>query len=354
MPAEFAPTKMAPSKPISSRPGVLEELSGNVETEHPTGEASEATSQPDGARRMKIGAAANVRQFLGHWALVLADACKQWMADRAMTLGSSLAYYTLFSLAPLLLFAISLSGLVFGGDQARTGIIQELNDTLGADVALAIDAILHGAKEGRATTVTLFGLGMLLFGASGAFVELQSALNLIWKVKEPPSGGIAEFFRARMLSIGAVVGMGFLLLVSLVLSSGLSIAGRFAGDAVSWQVVNVIVSLGLITLVFALVYRLLPDAFITWDEVWGGALVAALLFTLGKQIFSLYLSQAGVTSMYGSAGSVIVVLLWVYYSALILLFGAEVAHAHAALRKRDRPAVDKARDANLPLSSQFD
>lgn len=272
--------------------------------------------------------------FFTHWRDVFQEAAQQWVANRAMTLGSSLAYYVLFSLAPLLLFAIALAGVVFGGEQARASVVGELHDTLGSDVASAIEAILENATTGGATTVTLFGLGLLLFGASGAFVELQSALNQIWKVQGTATSGILAFLRARLLSISAVVGMGFLLLVSLVLSSVLAIVGRFVGGAFVWQVVNTLVSLGLITLVFALVYRLLPDAEVRWADVWGGALTAALLFTVGKQLFSLYLSRAGVASMYGSAASVVVVLLWVYYSALILLFGAEVAHTHAV---RSRP-----------------
>lgn len=279
-----------------------------------------------------------IGSFFSHWAGVFRDAGQQWVADRAMTLGSSLAYYTLFSLAPLLLFAIALAGAVFGGDHARAGVIGELHDTLGADVASAIEAILENANTGGATKATLFGVAMLLFGASGAFVELQSALNQIWKVKETPStSGIVGFLRGRLLSISAVVGMGFLLLVSLVLSSALSIVGRFAGGAFAWQVVNTVVSLGLISLVFASVYRLLPDAEVRWSDVRAGALTAALLFTVGKQLFSLYLSQAGVASMYGSAASVVVVLLWVYYSALILLFGAEVAHAQAVRSRGGSP-----------------
>jgi membrane protein len=274
-------------------------------------------------------AAGGAAAFFTHWRDVVVDAARQWAEDRAMTLGSSLAYYTLFSLAPLVLFAIALAGVVFGAEQARAGVLDELRDTLGADVAGAIEAVLRNADAAGASTVTVFGLAVLLFGASGAFVELQAALNQIWKAQPAQTSGVWGFVRARLLSISAVVGMGFLLLVSLVLSSALSIVGKLFGGALAWQAVNVVVSLGMITAVFALVYRLLPDAEIRWSDVWGGALAAALLFTLGKQLFSLYLAQAGVASMYGSAASVVVVLLWVYYSSLILLFGAEVAHAHA-------------------------
>lgn len=276
-----------------------------------------------------------VGAFFWHWRDVFVEAAKEWVNDRAMTLGSSLAYYTLFSLAPLILFAVALVGFIFGADQARSGVLDELRLTLGDDVAGAIDAMLRNADKAGASTVTVFGVVVLLFGASGAFVQLQAALNQIWRTEGAPSSGVWGFVRARLMSISAVVGMGFLLLVSLLLSSALSIIGRFVGGALAWQAVNVVVSLGMITLVFALVYRLLPDADVRWSDVWGGALVGALLFTLGKQMFSLYLAQAGVTTMYGSAASVVVLLLWVYYSSLILLFGAEVAHAHTV---RSRPA----------------
>jgi len=269
--------------------------------------------------------------FFAHWRGVFVGAAKQWIADHAPTLGSSLAYYTLFSLVPLLLFAITIVGMVFGSEGARAGVLGELRQTIGTDVAKAIEAILQKAEEEGGSTITLFGVGLLLFGASGGFVELQDALNLIWKVPNAAGPGIRGFLRARLSSLIAVVGMGFLLLASLVLSSVISIAGRLGGPTTVWQFINAGVSLGLITLVLALVYRLLPDCEVHWSDVWGGAFTAALLFTLGKQLFSLFLSHASAASLYGS--TVAVVLLWVYYSSMILLFGAEVAHEHAVRSK---------------------
>ncbi|MFO0842669.1 MAG: YihY/virulence factor BrkB family protein [Gemmataceae bacterium] len=227
-------------------------------------------------------AAGGAGAFFPHWRDVLVEAAKEWVNDRAMTLGSSLAYYTLFSMAPLILFAVALAGFIFGADEARAGVLDELRLTLGDDVAGAIDAVLQNADKAGATTVTVFGVVVLLFGASGAFVELQGALNQIWKAEGAPTSGVWSFVRTRLLSISAVVGMGFLLLVSLVLSSALSIVGRFAGAALAWQAVNVVVSLGMITLVFAMVYRLLPDAEVRWSDVWGGALVAAALVHPGQ------------------------------------------------------------------------
>jgi membrane protein len=276
------------------------------------------------------------RQFLSTWWSVLKDAAGNWTSDRAMTWGSSLAYYTLFSLAPLILIAIALIGLVFGPDRARTGVLVEIRQTVGAETARAIETIVTNVDQGGVTAASLFGLVSLLFGASGAFVELQDALNHIWKTDTRPSGGVWAFVKQRLLSITAVIGTGFLLLVSLVVSSVLSVLGSVAsgavpGGALLWQGVNFLVSLGLITCLFALIYRLLPDAPVAWRDVWGGALLAALLFSLGKHLFGLYLSELGVTSMYASAASVVVVLLWVYYSSLILLFGAEVTHSYAAL-----------------------
>jgi membrane protein len=276
--------------------------------------------------------------WLTHWWQVLKDAGVNWVGDRAMTLGSSLAYYTLFSLAPLLLISVILIARVLGSDRARSGVLAELHNTLGSEVAGAIETLLTNAAKGNGATFTILGLATLLFGASGAFVELQDALNRIWKTEGKKSSGVWDFLRTRMLSISAVLSTGFLLLVSLIISSALSIVGGlFAGDAVPggtvlWQGVNLAVSLGLITCLFALVFRLLPDAPVAWSDVWGGAFLSAALFTVGKYLFSVYLAKSGVTTMYGSAASVVVVLLWVYYSSLILLFGAEVAHSHATLR----------------------
>lgn len=299
--------------------------------------ASPQLQQPHGALRR-----------LSYWWEVLKDAGRNWVGDRAMTLGSSLAYYTLFSLAPLVLISVVFIGWVLGGQRARAGVLAELHDTLGNEVAGAIETLLDNASKGAGTTFTIFGVATLIFGASGAFVELQDALNRIWKTEGKKSSGVWEFVRTRLLSISAVLGTGFLLLVSLIISSALSIVGKFfTGDAVPggpllWRGVNLAISLGLIAFLFALVFRLLPDTHVDWEDVWGGAVFSAALFTLGKYLFSVYLAQSGVTSMYGSAASVVVVLLWVYYSSLILLFGAEVAHSHATLRRAAREGVGHA------------
>jgi membrane protein len=299
-----------------------------------------------------LGASGTRFPALWRWWEVFKDAAGNWSSDQAMTLGASLAYYTLFSLAPLVLISVVLIGVVLGNsERARAGVLAELHDTLGADVADAIETLLNNANTSGSVSFTAFGVLMLLFGASGAFVQLQDALNRIWKAEGRQSSGVWEWVRARLLSLSAVLGTGFLLLVSLVVSSTLAIAGRFFSGTIPfgaafWWVVNFGVSLALITCLFALVFRLLPDAEVAWSDVWVGAFVSAALFTLGKYLFSVYLARSGVTSMYGSAASVVVVLLWVYYSSLILLFGAEVAHSQAALRPahgEERPGPAESR-----------
>jgi len=262
-------------------------------------------------------------------------ALQAWWDDDAPRLGASLAYYTLFAIAPILLVAIAIAGMVFGPEAVRGEIAGQLDGLVGREGARAVQGLLEGASQRRASvTATIIGGVTFFVAATGAFLELQAALNTIWRVKPNPSVNWRAFVMDRVRSFGLVVAIGFLLLVSLAVSAGLAaLSGwldrRAPGVPVLWNVVNVFVSLGVATVLFALLYRFLPDVKLQWRDVGVGAFVTAVLFTIGKQLIGLYLGQSTTASSYGAAGSVIVLLLWVYYSSQILLFGAEFTRVYA-------------------------
>jgi membrane protein len=267
------------------------------------------------------------------------SAIAAWIDDFAPSMGAALAYYTLFSLAPLLLLVISIAGLVFGVDAARGQIQAQLSGLLGADGASAIEGLIKSASHpARSITASIVGTATLIVGATSIFAELQSDLDRIWRVPERhrPTGFIG-LIRTRLLSFGLIVSIGFLLLVSLVVSAGLTALGKvwgpmFAGWATTLQVVNQIVSFAFITVLFALMYRILPSVFVGWQDVWLGSAVTALLFTAGKYGIGWYLGTAGVASAFGAAGSVVALLVWVFYSAQIFLLGAEFTWIYAHCR----------------------
>jgi len=274
--------------------------------------------------------------LLSTWKRILKNAAISWSNDRCSTLGAALSYYTLFSLAPLLLIAIGIIGIVFGADSARTGVINQLRETAGPQTAEAIDSILRSAGKAGGTTVTVFGAALLFFGAIGVFVELQDALNQIWRTSRPRARGIWGWVRMRLLALAAVFATGLVLLVLLAVSwvvegvsSQVEKLSDLPGGAGLWRGVSLGVTFFVVVLLCALVFRFLPNTRVTWRDVWGGALLTGVLFALGKYLFSIYLGHVAVTSMYGAAGSVVLILVWVYYSAQILLFGAEVTHAYA-------------------------
>jgi membrane protein len=261
---------------------------------------------------------------------VIKTTTTEWIDDKVPMMGAALAYYTVFSIAPFLVIVISVAGLIFGEDAARKSIDDEISHTVGGEVAGAIDKLLANAATPQGYSVaTGIGVIVLLFGASGVFVQLQDSLNTIWKVVPKPGRGIMGVIRDRIPSFAVVFGTGFLLLVSLVLSAALSaLTKQLAGDSLPgglqfWQLVNDLVSLALITLLFALIYKVLPDAKIAWRHVWTGAAITAVLFTIGKTLIGFYLGQSSTTSPFGAAGSLVIILIWVYYSAQIILFGAE-------------------------------
>jgi membrane protein len=258
---------------------------------------------------------------------------KEWIDDKASRLGAALAYYTVFSLAPLMVIAIGIAGMVFRREAARDQIVDQIQELVGREGGEAIQAMIASAgKRGSGMIGTVAGLGMLLVGAIGLFGELQDALNTIWKVEPRPDQGIWGMVRRRLLSFSMVLGMGFLLTVSLIASSILTALMRFIG---SWQISvmghlgNEAVSLVVFTLLFAMIYRILPDVSIAWKDVWIGALLTSLFFEAGKFLIGFYLGHSAIASGYGAAGSFAVLLVWLYYSAQIFLFGAEFTKVYA-------------------------
>jgi membrane protein len=268
----------------------------------------------------------------------LTDLFKQagaaWLDDDAPTLGAALAFYTLFSLAPVLIVAVSVAGFAFGEKAAQGEIVRQFQGLMGTQGASAIEAILQSTnRPGLGVLATALGLVAILVGASGAFNELQDALNIIWKVNSTKSFWRVAL-RHRFFSLGLVVATGFLLLTSLVITACLSAAERFVGTLLPISIIvlesmNFIFSFVVITFLFALIFKLIPDTAIPWRDVWMGAAVTSILFTVGKVVIGFYLGHSALTSAYGAAASLVVFLVWIYYSAQILLFGAEITHVYA-------------------------
>jgi len=241
---------------------------------------------------------------------LIKDTFSEWSEDKVPRLSAALAYYTAFALAPLLLIAIAVAGLVFGREAATNQIGQQLAALLGPTAAGAVNAMVKAANanQGGGIIASIIGVATLLFAASGVFGELQDSLNTIWEVQPKPNQGLMATIKQRFFSFAMVLGVGFLLLVSLVLSAALGavggiVAGQQADQSLVWKAINFVVSFGVTTLLFALIYKVLPDAKVQWRDVWVGALVTALLFTLGKAALGWYLGRPGTTSTYGAAGS---------------------------------------------------
>jgi membrane protein len=268
---------------------------------------------------------------------VLKETAIGWDEDNVARLAASLAYYTLLSVAPLIIIAVAIAGLAFGQDAAREHIGGELAGVVGSGAASALQSIAKNARTpGTGVFSIAVGVAVLLFGASGVFGELQSALNTVWDVAPKPGRGVWGLVKDRFFSFTLVVGVAVLLLVSLIVSAALTWVGQafessLPGGAVLWQVLNFCISLAVITALFALMFKALPDVHIRWRDVWVGAGVTAALFTLGKFLLGLYLGGAGVSSAYGAAGSIVALVIWVYYSAQVLLIGAEFTEVYARL-----------------------
>jgi len=258
-----------------------------------------------------------------------------WLDDRAPRMAAALAFYTLFSIAPLLIIVVAVAGLFFGQEEVRLQIAGQIQTLVGSNGADAVMTMMQSmSKPSYNIIAALVGLVTLLIGATGVFGELQDSLNAIWKVTSPSGQGILALIKERFLSFVMVLVLGFLLLVSLVISTALAALGDLLTNTLldfrsMLQVLDFVFSFGVVTLLFAMIYKILPDASIKWGDVWIGAVTTALFFTIGKILIGWYLGRSSVASAYGAAGSLVIVLIWVYYSAQILFFGAELTYAYA-------------------------
>lgn len=260
---------------------------------------------------------------------------QNWMAHKDSRLGAALAYYSIFSMGPMIVIAVAIAGLVFGQDAVRGEVARTLQGAMGTEGARAVEAMLDGVSRPRdSLLLTLVGVGTLVFAAIGVVVQLKDAFNTVWEVEEPGKSGFWSFVRTYVFSVAAVVAVGFLLLTSLLLTAALS---AFAG-MVPWlqgamQPLASVTSFAVIAAVFAAMFKYMPDASIAWRDVWVGALLTAALFELGKFLIGFYIGAQGLESTFGAAASLVVVLIWVYYSAQLLLLGAEFTRVYAQGRE---------------------
>jgi membrane protein len=266
--------------------------------------------------------------------IVLFGAVEEWMAQRAASKGAALAFYTLFSMAPILVLVIAIAGAIFGPEAARGEIFAQLTGLLGPSAAQATEVLLAGARNPDAGRIaTLIATLFLFVGATTAFAELKESLDEIWHVPTARSAGLLGVLRTRLLSFGLVLVLAFLLLVSLVISAGLAILERYWGglwnEAAIVTFLTSVFSFGVIASLFAVIYKMLPQIQLSWHDVWIGAVGTAGLFTLGKYLIGVYLGNSMVANSYGAAGSIIALLLWVYYSAQIFFLGAEFTRQYA-------------------------
>lgn len=298
----------------------------------------------------------NVKEI---WA-VLKEAGAEWVDDKASQLGAALAFYSILSLAPLLVIAIAVAGFVFGEQAARGEVVEQIEQMVGSQGAEAIQTMLANAHRPNAgITATVLGVLTLLFGASGVFGQLRDSLNTIWEIKPPKETGIWPFLRDRFFPFMLVLGTGFLLLASLVLSAVIAGLEQYASAwlpraAALWEGLHVAVSFVIVSLLFAMIYKFLPATHVAWRDVWLGAAITAVLFMVGKVALGLYLGKASVGSAYGAAGSLVVLVVWIYYAAQILFFGAELTQV-CARRYGSRiigasPAHPKAMASNRPAA----
>lgn len=263
---------------------------------------------------------------------ILSQTFSAWNEHEAPRLGAALAFYTILSLAPLVILVIAIVALIFGDSTAQNQLLGQAESMIGHEGSAVVKGMIeHAQKPATGTFASIIGVITLLFGASGVFGELRSALNEMWDVQSQSEGGVWGTIKRRFFSFGMVLAVGFLLLVSLVISTALAMLGKFFGGFLpmpefALSAINFVVSLAGIAVLFALIFRYVPGTKIAWKNVCIGATITALLFTIGKFLIGLYLGKASVGSAYGAAGSLVVVIVWVYYSAMIFLFGAEFTH----------------------------
>lgn len=273
----------------------------------------------------------------------------RWWGDNTFLYGAALSYYTVSAIAPVVLIAIAIASIFFGQQAAEGRIAEEISNTLGPAVGNAIQETVKASSDlGHGPLAAAIGIVLLILGATTVFAQLQEALNTIWRVKPKPDRGIWSIIRDRFLSFAVVLAIGFVLLVSLVFSTVLASISNWVtpttlpGGTELWHGISMAFSFVSITVLFAMIYKLLPDAEITWRDVWVGAIVTALLFTIGKYLIGLYLGKSGAASAYGAAGSLVLILLWVYYSSQIFLFGAEFTYIYSHRTGHAPPPSDNA------------
>ncbi len=275
-----------------------------------------------------------------------------WWNDNALRLGASVAFYTLFAIAPVLIVAIAIAGTIFGPDAVRGEIVGQIDGLVGTEGGKAVQALLQGASQRQENTFAAIVGGItFVLAACGAFLELQAALDAIWRVKPAPDLHLREFFIDRLRSFGLVVAIGFLLMVSLAVSAAIAALGAWVGRwatgiPVLLQAASFILSLAVTTALFAMLFKFLPDVELSWADVATGAMVTAVLFAVGKEIIGFYLGRSSTASSYGAAASVIVLLLWVYYSSQIVLLGAEFTRLYADRTRGHVPVSSFAEEAD--------
>ena len=263
-------------------------------------------------------------------------AAADWLRHRGGRLGAALAYYSVFSLGPLLLIVTSVAGLLFGRDAVQGALSGQFKSLLGETGSMAVEAMLKGAAvESSGRLAAIAGVVLLIVAALGVVVQLKDALNTVWEVPEPEYGGVWPFLRTYLISFGGILALGFLLAVSLVVNTALAAVSGWMGGAqtVIWQLVNFLVSLAALTALFGALFRWFPDADVEWTDVWPGAFVSSLLFNVGKLAIAWYIGTQGLESTYGAAASLVVLLIWIFYSVQIVLFGAEISHVVGERRK---------------------
>jgi len=273
--------------------------------------------------------------FSTAWSL-LRQTFTEWSEDGAPRLGAALAYYSVFSIGPLLLIAISVASLAFEAGAVEQGVMAQISKLVGEEGAKAVQSLLANASLGGGSIWGMvIGVGVLLFGAIAVVVQLKDALNIIWDVEDQAAGGLWGFLRKYALSLAAVLGLGFLLAISLFTTTMLSAMGSALGSGLPpglMVAINFVADLAVLTLLFAMMFKWLPDTEIAWSDVWVGAALTTVLFVAGKYAISLYLGQQGLESTFGAASSIVLILVWIYYSAQIVFFGAEFTQVYARQR----------------------
>lgn len=291
------------------------------------------------------------------WWTVAKEAATNWSSHKDARQGAALAYYSVFSLGPIIVIAIAIAGLFFGHEAVSSQVTASLKDMLGETGAKAIQSMLAGAsRPAEGALATIIGIGALLFAAIGVVVQLKDALNVVWEVEESEESGIWHFARNYVLSFAAVLALGFLLVVSLLVTAALAAAGKFVAPYLPEGVLHIAsLLIVVVTVLFAMMFKWLPDVSVGWRDVWLGALLTALFFEVGKAAIGFYIGKQGLESTYGAAASIVVVLIWVYYTSQIILMGAEITHAYAKhgglLRQRAPESGAKVRPLTPPGSA---